>query len=769
MTMVRVGPGVAWVEVPEAGLSVLCGCPADVVKTLMQAGLVRPTEIDGRHAETGPNAILLSDVMLQNGAFCNLAEFPILQMLYRQGMILPGHPNNRGVRPVVIGNAQQVEAQLHYIHRGNYGLVGREELAAAGVEGALADEILAYKDRFAFGNVREPSELLDARVLGEGAIDLQAGVTVIRRGLNLFEFAYAGETVAVDLNLAPGDTYLAPYQLPFTAVPRDYFSVIHSGDGNGWDPDRPSMGTVLVYQGRVYLIDAGPNINHTLDALGIAVNEVAGLFHTHCHDDHFAGLTTLLRSGHRLKYYATPLVRASVTKKLCALMGIDDAMFTDCFEIHDLVFDSWNDINGLDVMPLLSPHPVETNILMFRALGRDGYRTYAHWADIIAREVLQGMVRTERRPGISQAFFERVMVDYARPATLKKIDVGGGLIHGRAEDYRGDLSDTVLLSHVDRPLDATEREIGVDRPFGSIDVLIPGNQDYDLRTAFEILRAYFPMVAHPELAMLLNCPLATHAPGTLLLEQGRPIDALHLIIGGVVERVSGGEAKGGGFTAGSMIGEVAALAGRPSTYHYRCRTYVRSLAMPVDLLSAFLTRTGVVDQLLSRAEARSFLRSTQICAEALSETTLTWLAQGMERRRYQAGDAIELRDWLGLVASGSVALTREDIVTELLLTGGVFNEAKAMFGEPESHRFHAETDCEICLLPAAAVREVPLLRWTLLEILSRRSFADILPFRTSRRLSVPASEGPFTERREGRRERRGGDRRKGAESRRSRG
>jgi hemerythrin len=756
LTKVQVGPGVAWVAAPEAGLAVLCGCPADVVKTLMQAKLVQPSEIGGRHTETGPNAILLSDVMLQNGAFCNLAEFPILQMLYRQGMILPGHPNNHGVRPLLIGNAQQVDAQLHYIHRGNYGLVGRDELEAAGTESGLAGEILAYKERFAFGKVREPSELLDARVLGEGALELQGGVTVMRRGLNLFDFAYAGETVSVDLNLGPAETYLAPYKLPYSALQREYFSVIHSGDGNGWDPHRPSMGTVLVYQGRVYLIDAGPNINHTLDALGIGVNEVAGLFHTHCHDDHFAGLTTLLRSGQRLKYYATPLVRASVTKKLCALMAVDEAMFADCFEVHDLAFDAWNDVNGLDVMPLLSPHPVETSIFMFRALWHDGYRSYAHWADIVAREVLHSMLETDQRTGISQAFFDRVMEDYQRPATLKKIDVGGGLIHGRAEDFRGDSSGNLLLSHVERPLSETEREIGAGRAFGAVDVLIAGNQDYDRRAAFEYLRDYFPTVPHPELAMLLNCPIQTHEPGISLLPEGQLITTLHLIVGGVVDRVSGGDARGGGFTAGSLIGEVAALAGRPATYHYRCRTYVKSLAMPIGLLREFLLRTGVVDQLLSRAEGRSFLRSTQICAEALSETTLTRLAQDMDRRKVKSGEAIEPGDCLALVASGSVSLSQRGSIAELLLIGGVFNEASAMFGQPAGQSFRAEEDCEIFLLPAFAVRQVPMLRWTLLEIFNRRCFADILPFRGRKLLSVPP---PLAERRESDRERRRGDRR----------
>ena len=103
INVVDVVPGISWIEIPEADLRILCGCPADSVKHLMRRGLIRPATVAGTHCETGPNVILLSDVMVQNGAFCNLAEFPVLQMLYRQGMILPGHPNNTGRKPLLMG------------------------------------------------------------------------------------------------------------------------------------------------------------------------------------------------------------------------------------------------------------------------------------------------------------------------------------------------------------------------------------------------------------------------------------------------------------------------------------------------------------------------------------------------------------------------------------------------------------------------------------------------------------------------------------------
>ena len=84
---ISVAEGIQWVEIPQADLRILCGCPPDAVKHLMRRGLILGVEEKGHSFESGPNAILLSDVMLQGGVFANLGEFPVLQMLYRQGMI----------------------------------------------------------------------------------------------------------------------------------------------------------------------------------------------------------------------------------------------------------------------------------------------------------------------------------------------------------------------------------------------------------------------------------------------------------------------------------------------------------------------------------------------------------------------------------------------------------------------------------------------------------------------------------------------------------
>ena len=207
---INVARGICWIEIPEADLRILCGCPADAVKHLIKRGLILPHEVNGITSETGPNAILLSDLPLQHGNFTNLAEFPVLQMLYKQGMMLPGHPNNTGRKPLILGSSEQVESQLRYIYRGNYGLVSREEITQAGAPPDQAAEMMRLKLKFAFGRIQPTRDFLDSCIIGDDAIEIADGVILRRLQPNVFEFLHQGETATVDLNLLPGETYECP-------------------------------------------------------------------------------------------------------------------------------------------------------------------------------------------------------------------------------------------------------------------------------------------------------------------------------------------------------------------------------------------------------------------------------------------------------------------------------------------------------------------------------------------------------------------------------
>ncbi len=93
------------------------------------------------------------------------------------------------------------------------------------------------------------------------------------------------------------------------------------------------MGSIVLYQGKVFLVDAGPNIDYAMNALGISINEIDGIFQTHCHDDHVAGLTTLAAGDRRIAYFAAPLVRASVFMKPSKAMSLREEELAQLFAV----------------------------------------------------------------------------------------------------------------------------------------------------------------------------------------------------------------------------------------------------------------------------------------------------------------------------------------------------------------------------------------------------------------------------------------------------
>ncbi len=709
--------------VPEVDLRILCGCPMDSIKHLRGKGFVKEKERDGFWYETGPNAILLSDTSMQNGDFANLSEFPILHMWYKQGMIIPKHPNNTGRKPLLIGLPEQVAAQSEYVFRGNYGLPYQDELREAGFSAEEAEEFLRMKRRFANDNIKEPDALFDQIYMDKDVVEIASGLFLRRKGLNRYEFIYQGESIETDLNLPLHRKYDTPYRLDFHKTRRQYFSVIHIGEGDGWDVSRPCMGSLLTFQGKIYLIDAGPGILASLTALGISVNEIEGIFHTHSHDDHFAGLTTLVRSDHRIKYYATPLVRQSVVRKLTALMSIEEEMFYQSFDVHDLAFNSWNNIDGLEVQPLLSPHPVETSILFFRTFWRDGYRTYAHLADIVSLRFLERMIEDDpEKSGVSRAFYNRVKEQYLTKVDIKKIDIGGMPIHGMAEDFAQDPSDKIVLSHTSRELTVSEKEIGSNAVFGMEDLLIEARQDYSMQGAFYFLHAYFPKVPTYELHRLTNCPTVHLNVGTILIHKGSVNRSIYLVLSGVVEFLDAEKGVNHIISSGALVGELSGFAEEPASGTYRAASYITALEIPCGLYVDFIRRNDLFFEVRQVSENRKFLQETWLFGEMVSYRIQNEIARCMTLRSCREEDVLsgDNRKNLYLLADGGINLFYDSRIIETLVSGNFFGEEMILGDGEMSFDVRAAEPSEYYVIPARLLEEIPIVQWKLLETYQKR-------------------------------------------------
>ncbi|MGL1890715.1 MAG: response regulator [Spirochaetaceae bacterium] len=719
----RVSAGVYWVQIPEANLYILCGCPADVVKHLMKRGLISTVKKGDTMYENGPNAILLSDMMMQNGKFANLSEFPILQMFYRQGMIIPNHPGNTGERPILIGREDQVKSQMNYIYRGTYGMTSMEEIMEAGVSQELAQEIIEMKLKFAYGNIRATEEALDSVIVNKELIEIKNGVYIRRVDHNRYEFQYKGLSTIIDLNLQPRENYESPYELGYHEIEREYFAVIHSGEGNGWDVNRPSMGSVLMYQGEIYLIDAGPNILSTIRALGIDISEIKGVFHTHCHDDHFAGLPSLMRSDHKIKYYATPLVRESVARKLACLMNIQEQDFYQYFDVHDLELDKWNNLNGLEVKPLFSPHPVENNLFIFRTMGEDGYKSYAHWADLISQDLLKSMVSLPGKPGISQKFYEKVLEDYHYPADLKKLDIGGGMIHGQAGDFRNDLSGKIILAHKDVALSDIEKEVGSQAAFGVMDVLIPSYQTYLRKQAFSYLRDYFPSVLANQLQTLLNSKMVSFNPGTIIQKGGEQVQWVYLILAGSVEYIQSDSGIHNSLSNGSFVGEISILRKIPSVGTFRALSHVKALRFSSYQYQTFLEINGLYKEMNKIINHVQFLQKTSLFGEGISYPIQNKVAQVLKSLTVSDGQIVipETIKSLYMVKSGEIQLVHPSgHISEKLGSGTYFGEQSFFSSEPFQFKVVATGITELYLIQDYSLLEIPIVHLKLLETLSKR-------------------------------------------------
>ncbi|MEZ7880170.1 MAG: cyclic nucleotide-binding domain-containing protein [Rhodospirillales bacterium] len=718
MKVSEVIKGVYWLEIPEADLFILCGCPEDVTKHLMRLNLIVPTERDGVIFETGPNAILLSDVALQNGKFCNLAEFPVLQMLYKQGMIIPNHPNNSEIKPLLIGAKDQIDSQMQYIYRGNYGLVSEEEIIATGETPERAKMIMRMKLKFAFGKILSSDELLDYTVVGEETVEVRNSVFVTRTRTNVFEFSYENEKVTIDLTIKRGRNDRSAYPLGFQSIPRDYFSVIHSGQGDGWDINRPCMASIVMYQGKIYLIDAGPNIAYSLTVLGISINEIEGIFHTHCHDDHFAGITSLIRTDKRIKYYATPLVRATVFKKLSALLSMDEDQISNFFEIKDLEFDTWNDLGGLEVRPFLSPHPVETTAFIFRVFWESQYLTYAHMADIVSLSVLENMITSDDdAPGISQEVFDSTKEQYLAEVDLKKIDIGGGMIHGEVEDFADDQSDKIVLAHRSEPLTNKQKEIGSSAPFGVVDTLVPDDSGNLRRFAFQYLNMYFQNLDRHYLRTLLNNPIVEFSPGSIILRKGRTPENIYLIITGTVEKIRSDDNVYNIISAGGLIGEYTGIHGLPSKSAYRTVNYARALRITAPAYKALIKKNNLSALINERAKNREILERSWLFGESVSPPILNKIADVMTLRSYGKNkDLTDLStDAIFIVGSGSLEQIQDHHVSATINPRNFFGEEQVLFGETNRFKYRTAEPSQIYEIPKQVINEVPIIMWKMLE------------------------------------------------------
>jgi hemerythrin len=403
---------------------------------------------------------------------------------------------------------------------------------------------------------------------------------------------------------------------------------------------------------------------------------------------------------------------------------VEEERFDDYFETRDLVPDSWNQIEGLEVMPMVSPHPVEASVLVFRTLWGDGYRSYAHFADIVSLDVLRGMVTEDAdAPGLSQEAFEQIRKAYALEADLKKIDIGGGMIHGSAVDFRADASRQLLLAHRASELTPQEKEIGSSAAFGSVDVLVAGQSDGLRHLAFGYLAAHLPGVPLHDLRMLVNHPMTEINPGTIILREGATPGEVLLLVSGLVEKLRTRDNLYASLPVGSLIGGSAILDNRASLHTYRASSFVQVLPLPPGLFAAVVERNGLLERVRRAADLNAFLDTTTLFGDGLEIAVLGRIVEAASERRLRPGEVLLEQDLsaFSIIRSGRVERRVGRNAVEVLQARDFFGEESAVFNAPCLYRIHVIEETSVVQIPGRVLQDIPILRWKLFEYDQQRA------------------------------------------------
>ncbi|OQY41019.1 MAG: hypothetical protein B6229_00215 [Spirochaetaceae bacterium 4572_7] len=528
MDKVDIVPGIFYLTVPEEGLRILCGCPENSIKFIMQEKLTQKKIVNGFNVVDGPNAILLSDISILNSHYLNFSEFPLLHHQYFQGAAYIGTDE----KFKLIGIKSIVNNQMKYIQRGLQGLISKEEFFEANISQDIADKFLALGD---YNRGKDKEFNIITPVYLSGKTRVQGDLFVQRVAINIFKFTYRDEEVLIDLNLPKDAKGVGlPYHIDHTTIPQSKFSITTVGDGNGWNPTEPCLGSVLNIKGRKYLIDSGPGSLDLTRNLGVSPSELYGIFITHSHDDHFAGILSVLNIDYKIKIFSTSVVKVSIQKKLQALLHISLDVLKRYVDFVELKENNWVDIGDIEVKTNYSIHTVETNVFYFRVKDELGvYKTYGHITDIISKKDLDIMINSNRSPGIDKTWTYEWFNNYLDPCDYKRIDAGGGTVHGDSHDFINDKSTKIILSHLDKAIDTSDSSHFFHPTlFGHTEVLIPAERDYLLDDAKKVLKDigiydFIHNISSSDISLIEN--------GAVIHNLGDKLDSIYMVLTGVVE------------------------------------------------------------------------------------------------------------------------------------------------------------------------------------------------------------------------------------------
>ncbi len=266
---------------------------------------------------------------------------------------------------------------------------------------------------------------------------------------------------------------------------------------------------------------------------------------------------------------------------------------------------------------------------------------------------------------------------------------------------------------------------------------------------------------------LVTARLRRHqvASGELIYSAGNPSDALYVILSGWVkleDASSNRRSTLANLGAGSLLGEVDTLLGRPYTTSARAAANTQFLVLPradiADLITAypgiglkFSATLGMRVAFLEPYLLQQRLRDVALLS-ALAEDDLRAFAQKLDFRSYSRGDEIvqagDSGDAVFLIEEGQVRLmsaSSEGDSYEELSEGDLFGHTALVTGKPYPATAYAVSDVNVWYLPRSVYQEL-IREHPAIKIAFSRALAESLgPSDQNEAIQRVAKLGLFTD------------------------
>ena len=435
ITEFRLMPGSVLYSTALGGI--LIGCPPEVLKALL-----------AQHYPM-PNTVVIPGTLRRGSSSQACLEFPFYHFLFIQQGLAQGKkfkvlaessllPKLEQMLRVTLTGPTQEEALGSEKRLGLPAFLDQTKVSAW----ARETNQLALKGKD--GHTLQVKELVEFIPFNVGddlevfpAVEDQPAVWVKRLGADSFSCRSNGNEHQCDL--VSEDPQIPVYELtpvPVTAKEKKShtaFNLRLLGTSEGFDPLRPANGLLLRLQGKWFLWDCPSYLRLHLQAIGLTLDDVEGIFVSHVHEDHLEVAETL-SSGRRLKIYSSPEIFECMLVKVMALLNCDYQEALSHYEFVPLYADQPFDLFGANLEVFYSVHSIPALGLRLEVPQKKGQpkRLFVS-GDQLSNAGVEKLAEAGVMDKVRKAQVDGRFMDHTYDAVF--VDVGGGMIHGDPKDF----------------------------------------------------------------------------------------------------------------------------------------------------------------------------------------------------------------------------------------------------------------------------------------------------------------------------------------------